>query len=481
MNWTAIIIVSFWLCNLLIFDQQMSAVGEGCIGTVANVRAQQQLSSRDASSSAKLHSGKAKNMGNSKTGKRSFKRAFNRSLRDGFTLYHGRIFTPTDFHLPPPTLTSQVNPKVSTPPQKPSGVTTRLSFFSWNMGGMSSERYQCLLEWLRGNPIDVVCIQETHWKFTNTWQTDQYHAVHSGDTTNHAGLLTLISKKLLKEESLSWTERIPGRLVQLKLRGRVQDLDLLNCYQYVYKSSKLADRAAFWTELHGTLTSLPTRNRCCVLGDFNTTLPVANAKVGHKDFLHQGVRHVGPNHKDWKSFHNILDMFDLNMLNSWTDLGPTYMHEGGASRIDFILLRNLHTDQQSKQVKYLHHHPMQQTPMITTLSSRWVPQQTRTPFHWNRQLKQKAYQHFAQNSSQWNQQVENIRAQVADLPMEDFVEDYSSFHSCIHANIAYRCPGRCFNSSSTIRSSCTIWLVLTSTPISVLGFIAFSDPNFENR
>ena len=87
MNWTAITIVSFWLCNLLIFDQQMSAVGEGCIGTVANVRAEQQLSLHDASFSAKLHSGKAKNMGYSKTGKRSFKRAFHRSIRDGYTIY----------------------------------------------------------------------------------------------------------------------------------------------------------------------------------------------------------------------------------------------------------------------------------------------------------------------------------------------------------------------------------------------------------
>ena len=135
----------------------------------------------------------------------------------------------------------------------------------------------------------------------STWTTEHYHAVHSGDTTSHAGLLTLISKKLLKAESLSWTERVPGRLVQLKLRGRSQDLDLIHCYQHVHKPAKMDDRDVFWTELQSTLTSLPTRNRCCVLGDFNTTIPVANAKVGHKDFLHQGVRQIGPNHKDWKS------------------------------------------------------------------------------------------------------------------------------------------------------------------------------------
>ena len=440
MNWSAIFFVIYWLGNLQLFDKQMSAVGEGCISTVADARADYQLP-HATRSSAKTHSVKAKNMGYSKTGKRSFKRAFHRSIRDGYTLYHGRIFTPTDFNLPFPSTDSQVHPKVLTPPQKPTGATTRLSIFNWNMGGLSSERYQCLLEWLRGNPFDVVCIQETHWKFTNTWQTNQYHAVHSGDTTNHAGLLTLISKKLIREESLSWTERVPGRLVQLKLRGRSQDL--IHCYQHVHKSTKMDDRATFRMELQSTLTSLPTRNRCCILGDFNTTIPVANAKVGHKDFMHGGVRQVGPNHKDWKSFHHLVELFGLNILNTWTDLGPTYEHEGGASRIDFILLRNLHTDLQSKQVKYLHHHPMYQTtgcrhvPMITTVASRWIPQQTRSPFHWDRHLKQKAYKHYDHHTTLWSQQVEHIKAQVVDLPMTEYVEDYSAFHQCVNHCIAF--------------------------------------------
>lgn len=187
---------------------------------------------------------------------------------------------------------------------------------SWNMGGMPSDRYPLTLFAFTRRRIGSL---PTH---------DQYHAVHSGDTTNHAGLLTLISKKLIKDESLTWTERVPGRLVQLKLRGRTQELDLLHCYQHVYKPSKMADRTSLWTELHNTVAGLPSRNRCCILGDFNTTKPVANAKVGHKDFLHHGVRHVGPSHKDWKSLHTLLEQFDFNALNSWTDLGPTNMHEG---------------------------------------------------------------------------------------------------------------------------------------------------------
>ena len=382
-------------------------------------------------------------MGYSKTGKRSFKRAFNRSIRDGYTIYHGRIFTPTDFNLPIPTHKPQVQSAVRMPSHKSTGATSRLSVFCWNMGGMSSDRYQCLLEWLQSCPCDVVCIQETHWKFSSTWTTEHYHAVHSGDTTSHAGLLTLISKKLVQAESLSWTERVPGRLVQLKLRGRTQDLDLIHCYQHVHKLIKMDDREAFWMELQNTLTSLPTRNRCCILGDFNTTIPVANAKVGLKDFLHHGARHFGPRHKDWKSLHHLLDLFDLNILNSWSDIGPTYEHEGGASRIDFILYRNLHTDLQSKQVKYLHHHPMYQTtgcrhvPMITTIASRWIPQKTQSPFHWNRHLKQRAYKHYEQNTSLWQHQVERIKDQVAELTMTDYVEDFTAFHHCVNDCIAF--------------------------------------------
>ena len=259
----------------------------------------------------------------------------------------------------------------------------------------------------------------------------------------HAGLLTLISKKLVKAESLSWTERVPGRLVQLKLRGQTQDLDLIHCYQHVHKLTKMDDREAFWLELQSTLTSLPTRNRCCILGDFNTTIPVANAKVGFKDFLHHGTRQFGPCHKDWKSFHHLLELFDLNILNSWSDIGPTYEHEGGASRIDFILYRNLHTDSQSKQVKYLHHHPMYQTtgcrhvPMITTIASRWIPQKTQSPFHWNRHLKRRAYNHYEQNTSLWQHQVECIKNNVADLTMKEYVEDFTAFHHCVNECIAF--------------------------------------------
>ena len=442
MNWKAYPLVIFWLNFLLTFYFQMSAVGEGYISTVADVGAEFHPLYREDPFSAKTHSVKAKNTGLSKTGKRSFKRAFRRSIRDGFTMYHGRIFTPNDFNLPIPPTQPQVPSKCKHQPQKPSGDTNRLSIFCWNMGGMSSERYQCLLEWLNINHFDIVCIQESHWKFTNTWQTSQYHAVHSGDTTNHAGLLTLISKKLIKEESLTWTERVPGRLVQLKLRGHFQDLDLLHCYQHVHKPSKMTDRSIFWTALHDTVAGLPTRNRCCILGDFNTTLPVANAKVGLKDFLYQGVRHVGPIHRDWKSLHTVLDQFDFNALNSWTDLGPTYMHEGGASRIDHILYRNVHADLKSKQVKYLHQHPMHQTtgcrhvPIVTTIASRWVPKQTRSAFHWDRHMKQRAYLHYHQNTPLWNQQ-ETIREEVTQLSMQKCSEDFDILHNCVNDCITF--------------------------------------------
>lgn len=106
------------------------------------------------------YSGKAKNKGFGMTGKRSFKRAFHRSIRDGFTMYHGRIFTPSDFNLPFTTDKPQVHPHVRTQPQKP--------YASFNFQ----------------------------------------------------------------------LERRLGRLVQLKLRGRTQDLDLTHCYQQVYKPSK---------------------------------------------------------------------------------------------------------------------------------------------------------------------------------------------------------------------------------------------------
>ena len=167
------LLISIW-SNLAIPTATMtSCVGEGCGTAVGTTEAVDNLSFLEHHA-AKEHGQRPKIESKRRTTKRSFKRAFNRSIRDGFTMYHGKIFTPQDFNLPIPTSTPQVklSPRVS--PCPPSGASNRLSVFSWNCGGLSSEKYQCLQAWLLQHQFDIVCLQESHWRFTRLGKLNSF-------------------------------------------------------------------------------------------------------------------------------------------------------------------------------------------------------------------------------------------------------------------------------------------------------------------
>ena len=415
-----------------------SCVGEGCGTAVGATEAVGNLRFLD-NYAAKEHGQRPKIESKRRTTKRSFKRAFNRSIRDGFTMYHGKIFTPQDFNLPIPNSPPQVKlcPRVS--PHTPSGASNRLSVFSWNCGGLSSDKYQCLQAWLLQHQFDIVCLQESHWRFTSTWKTEQYNAIHSGDTSCHSGILLLVSKRLSSADSITWTERIAGRLLHARLRGSTQNLDIIACYQHVHRPKSMQDRTTLWEELSDALHGIPNRNRLCMMGDFNTSLPIANSKVGIETFIHHQQRVAGPQHRDWKHLLNLIERFDLIPINTWPgSLGPTFESDQGASRIDYILCRAIHCDQQSKDVKLLTHHPLVQLhgcrhyPLVSTLISRWIPHKSKSCFRWNRHRKREAYEHYQENTVQWTSQLQVLESTIESMQMSDIVDDYSQFHQTIH-------------------------------------------------
>ena len=415
-----------------------SCVGEGCGTAVGATEAVDNLSFLEHHA-AKEHGQRPKIESKRRTTKRSFKRAFNRSIRDGYTMYHGKIFTPQDFNMPIPTSTPQVklSPRVS--PCQPSGASNRLSVFSWNCGGLSSDKYQCLQAWLLQHQFDIVCLQESHWRFTSTWKTEQFHAIHTGDTSCHSGILLLVSTRVSSADSITWTERIAGRLLHVRLRGSTQNLDIIACYQHVHRPKDMQDRMTFWDELSDTLHGIPNRNRLCMMGDFNTSLPIANSKVGIETFNHHQQRVAGPQHRDWKQLLNLIERFDLIPINTWPGtLGPTFESDQGASRIDYILCRAIHCDQQSKDVKLLTHHPLVQLhgcrhyPLVSTLISRWIPHKSKSCFHWNRHRKREVYEHYQQNTVQWTSQLQVLESTIASMHTSDIVDDYSLLHQTIH-------------------------------------------------
>ncbi len=233
--------------------------------------------------------------------------------------YHGRMMTAKALgQIKPSVLKSHDDSRLKSThgrQQRSQGHHARTNIFSWNIGGLSSWKYQCLLEWLQGQSFDICCIQETHWSFTQEWQTDDFFFIHSGNTKPEAGVLTIISKKFGDEKPISWQETIPGR--------QYNSFDILNGYQFAFQNNRLALRQDFWNQLQSLIHEVPSRNFLCVAGDYNTSLPIADHRVGFSHYWHNGVRTSGPTDSDWRRWYDILEMTDLIPFNTWQGkLGP---------------------------------------------------------------------------------------------------------------------------------------------------------------
>ena len=93
--------------------------------------------------------------------KRAFLRAQKRAARSGGTRYRGRWYNAAELGV-------QHDPKLprTRQPQR-SASGRRLAFLSWNASGLTIDRHKELQTWLltpEGSRVDLVAIQETHWK-----------------------------------------------------------------------------------------------------------------------------------------------------------------------------------------------------------------------------------------------------------------------------------------------------------------------------
>ena len=121
----------------------------------------------------------------SKTRKRSFKRALRRTQQHGYTWYKGKLFTaPLDSistlnnDSTSSTQSSQVVPSPNLTSTHPRAYQ-RLTILSWNTGGLSQASWDNLQLWITKQKIDILMLQETHWKSTNEWVNAAYTCIHS--------------------------------------------------------------------------------------------------------------------------------------------------------------------------------------------------------------------------------------------------------------------------------------------------------------
>ena len=356
--------------------------------------------------------------------KRSYKRALRRAETHGFTLYRGRFCTAQQLGTVYKGTIQDVSQKLNIT-HNSRLKRKRITCFNWNSSGLSPSGWDFFQQWIECQRLDVIMIQETHWRHTNEWVMEHYYAMHSGIGDGRAGLLCLVSKALCQAHDLSWNEVVPGRLMHIRIHGRDKDLDFINIYQHIHARDRMEDRNLIWTELQTLLTNIPKRNHLTLMGDWNTTLGHTSTAVGMENYLWKSERCGGPKHTDAYVFHNILQQFDLTAVNSWDALlGPTYIFGDQSSRIDFVICRRHHSDATSKHVQYLSDFPLNcnsgahHIPQIASLLKVWHQTFSETSTGWTRSQRLELHRQWTQTSGAVEQLQNDIRETILALPRD---------------------------------------------------------------
>ena len=293
------------------------------------------------------------------TTKRSFRRAHNRALADGYAWYRGHHIPLSAFPVTTRSISALPNkpkraqPRLEHPRQAP---LNRLNVLHTNVGGLATSRWEELQYWAQIKDIDVLVLTESRWQFSSDWENQKWFCIHSGTEQDKSnGILIMIRKTVCDASKIGVSEYIPGRLIHLRFHYRSRAFDLLACYQYVDNRSltNKSNRQYFWAQLHQCMCTVPNRNSVLIAGDFNCSLHQDGHHVGTSSFRWHNSRQTGRSHPDAVAFHDFLHKFDLTALNSWdAKAPPTFCHGHVASRIDFFLTRHADSDCYSKQITY---------------------------------------------------------------------------------------------------------------------------------
>ena len=252
----------------------------------------------------------------------------------------------------------------------------RLNIITWNAGGLTSTRYQEILQWLecehsRGHVIDMMIIQETAWQqdleFTSQPVSNgqlQWHVIHSAGAAR-TGIMCLIRQGLVTSDQIRSVAVLPGRLLHIRLLMEVPLV--LGIYQVAWNPHKatlpalcktetlLKQRNRIWQHLHRWLRTVPARNGCILAGDFNVAVETEHPWCGGGVTPHQGQ------HQDRTEFQDLIRVHQCTVLNTWRSGGAsarTFLSPGvkeattnskHGSQIDYILVRASRVDNQAKQ------------------------------------------------------------------------------------------------------------------------------------
>ncbi|CAE7573790.1 unnamed protein product [Symbiodinium sp. CCMP2592] len=295
----------------------------------------------------------------SRSGKRSYARAYARSCREGGAHFRGRWRPHTWFqprHVPP-----QHVPK-TTASSQPGPDSWKI--LTWNSGGLTAQVYQELQTYVRLHQYDLVLVQETKWSFDANWSTRDFHYVHCHGIQKEdraTGLLVMIAAKHAKADDIQFNIVHPGRILHVRLPVGQVHLDIITWYQY---SSSTAEgvyerRHQLLVKLQKCLLALPQRNPLVFAGDFNCGM------VSHQALCGPCVLPANPlQYKDLQDHQDVLRALPVCILNTWTRPKhgqlATFTFGSLASQIDYIVVRHRQANRVAKKAAILDKFPVAQ-------------------------------------------------------------------------------------------------------------------------
>lgn len=371
--------------------------------------------------------------------KRSIKRAFARSMRDGVSWYRGKCLTPNDF---PKTLHANYKPSILPDPMHESKTlmqcnrthqdARRFRLVQWNAGGLALHRLDALKVWMINQHIDIMVVAETRWTYENEWADDNFLFVHTGHQSHVGmGILCIMSRKLCRPDQLKWRVVQPGRLIHIQIQHTSRSIDIVGCYQYTHANTatRMQERAQWWRMLDDLLHGLAHRNVLALTGDFNCNLPQADSHCGTGSYRWGHQLTQGATHSDQGLFMSRLRMHGLTALNSWSSsLGPTYIHATSHSRIDFIITRKSAADGLAKAVGYAWDAPFctdakqGHAPIITQLRKSWFSHAHRT-YGISAQQRRTGHLAYQVKSPNWQDFVADLTQQLYSSMMQAWTSD----------------------------------------------------------
>lgn len=379
--------------------------------------------------------------------KRSLKRAYRRAALHGYAWHRGHFLLPHQSISAPRQSRTIDSPTDHS--RKRSRRNPRWTCCTWNIGGLPLDKWDGFQDWLNSQSIDIVFLQESHWKHTNEWIIPKYYCIHSGSNKpRQAGTLTLIAKHLCSQHELSWRSIIDGRLLHVQIFRQGHYYHFVNCYQHVLHGNQLTDREFFWDALHQLLGGFSHKHYIYIAGDMNTSMPTHSSVVGTASFTHNGTAHRGKAHADWTRLHDLLRDYDLTALNTWTSSTSTYSFGHQAARIDFQIVRRIHADLTSRKVVTLTHHPLvpltgaTHYPLLTTIPTHWHQYSTSSNnHHWTYKDRMQIYRHWSTHTDQYTNTINGLKHYIEQLQSKD-LDNIAEIHQAFNrAAILLRNPG----------------------------------------